>query len=179
MVKKTILAVVLVVLLLAVFASASYRYGGYLPYKNFYAPQVPYAPSSYYPAFQVNYPSYNYPAYYSFPGYKDQYPITNYPRYTSPDGSPAYNYPGYYNYPTANYPVYTRPSYGYPAYIPSTTNYVSQTGTYKTYYGTTPRLKAGQICGNTGTGDSGCEFGMMCDYARSTQPGVGVCTRQA
>ena len=62
MVKKTVISIVAVVLLVAVFASASYRYGGYMPYRYFYYPEtvypsyVTYPPYSYYQPPSVAYP---------------------------------------------------------------------------------------------------------------------------
>jgi hypothetical protein len=85
MVKKTVIAIVAVVLLVAVFASASYRYGGYMPYRYFYYPEtafpsyVTYPPYSYYQPPSVAYP-YSFLNEQSFNRYG--VPLKTYPTYT-------------------------------------------------------------------------------------------------
>ncbi|MEM3153982.1 MAG: hypothetical protein QW165_00235 [Candidatus Woesearchaeota archaeon] len=78
MVKKTVIAIVLVVLLVAVFAAASYRYGGYLPYQSYYGPKMAYPryvsyPGFPYPTYQP--PSYVYPYYVPVGAYPERYPV--------------------------------------------------------------------------------------------------------
>ncbi len=86
MVKKTVVAIVSVVLLVAVFASASYRYGGYMPYRHFYYPETVY-------------PSYvTYPPYYSY----YQQPSVSYP-YSALNDEYFYRY----NVPLKTYQTYT------------------------------------------------------------------------
>ena len=153
MVKKTVLAIVAVVLLVAVVVGASYRYGGYLPSRHVYT----YSPETSYPKF--------YP-----------YTQTAYPGYT-----PYLNYPTYVNvYPAYSQPAYQRPSYVYPYYSTVPPNRFGEPlQTYPTYVGVTPRAREGMLCGSVGMGEYSCEFGLFCDYSRTAQPGVGLCSRQA
>src|SRR5574342_728000 len=98
MVKKTILAIVVVVLLVAVFSGAVQRlYRGYSPYRYYYT----YYPVEYYPAYYA-YPSAFPPMYYS----SYQPPSEYYPYYYSPLASE-----NLYRYGTpqveVSYPMYT------------------------------------------------------------------------
>lgn len=156
MVKKTVIAIVAVVLLVAVFASASYRYGGYLPSRYVYAPQSPYLPQTVNPYFATNYPTYNYPYYYPY----------------APYTYPSYIYPYYY------YGSGTLPSYSYPYYA-LTADKAVRTGrpseTYPTYVGVKPRGQKGQLCGKVGVGEFDCDYGLTCDFTATPQPDVGIC----
>ena len=149
MVKKTVLAIVAVVLLVAVVVGASYRYGGYLPSRYSY--------------------TYNQEMYYPYS------PGTYYPEY-----APYLNYPSYVNvYPPYSQPVYQRPSYAYPSYYsPVLPNRFGEpVQTYQTYVGVTPRAREGMLCGSVGMGEYSCDYGLFCDYSRSAQPNVGLCSR--
>lgn len=88
MVKKTILAIVVIVLLVAVFSGAVQRlYAGYSPYRYYYT----YYPVEYY-AGSYAYPSHQTPTYYA----PYQPPSYAYPYYSQtgyPYGTPEVSYP--------------------------------------------------------------------------------------
>lgn len=140
MVKKTIIAVVLVFLLAVVFVSGYQRWGTtrYGPVYYYDQPYYMYYPMPYYPQQGMYYP-------YSFPQYAYPYygPLSTDSMYTQ--GAPV-NYPSnaYLNYPSG-----------------------------------IPRGKEGQLCGLVDSKQYGCELGFVCDYTRTNQSGVGVCSQQS
>lgn len=150
MVKKTIVAIIAIVLLVVVFVGASHRWG-YTRYGAVYSYGNP-----------SNAPSYVYPygTYHPYQYYGDY----GYPTYTYPYG---YYYPGQSEYmyrygaPTTAYP-YSRaaPETVYP------------------YYPTpqVPRGQEGQLCGAIDERQYGCEFGYVCDYTKGGVAGLGVCS---
>ncbi len=150
MVKKTIVAVLAIVLLSIVFVGAAQRWG-YTRYGAVYSYGTPYY--SYYPLYQ--YPFYG--GYYSY--YRS--PYYTYPYYYSPLAS---DYVYRYGAPSTAYPS---PTAGYGA--PSTA-YPSPVS------GELPRGGEGQLCGMIDSQQYGCEYGLVCDYK---QGGVGVCARQS
>ncbi len=147
MVKKTVVAILAVVLLAAVFVGAAQRWG-YTRYGAAYWYGYPYAtPYSYYP-------------YYQYPYYGTYYPIVR---------SPSYSYPYYYSPISASYMYrYGAPGVVYPA--PTT---------YQPPAPEQPRSGEGQLCGLMDSKQYGCYYGMTCDYTKTTQQGVGVCTYQS
>jgi len=140
MVKKTIIAVVLVFLLAVVFVSGYQRWGTtrYGPVYYYDQPYYMYYPMPYYPQQGMYYP-------YSFPQY-------------------AYPYYG----PLSTDYMYTQ---GTPA--------ASTSNAYLNYPSGIPRGKEGQLCGLVGSKQYGCELGFVCDYTKTNQSGVGVCSQQS
>ncbi len=138
MVKKTIIAVVLVFLLAVVFVNGYQRWGT----------------TSYGAVYYYGQPFYMY------------YPLPYYPQ------SGMY-YP--YNYP----------QYAYPYYGPLSTESMYTRGTpevrsdYLNYPSGIPRGKLGQLCGLVDSKQYGCELGFVCDYTKTNQSGVGVCSTQS
>lgn len=177
--KKAVIGIIAVVLLVAVFSAAANprwgytRYGvyNYAPYDYGYGPSPYYLSSPYYsyPAYpysyyrSYNYPSYSSPYYYNYPAYSSPY-YYNYPAYTSPYTSPQYNYPYSYG------PLSSEYMYRYGAPQVSTPAYVSAE---------TPRGAEGQLCGVVDSKQFGCVSGLVCDYTKGAQKGVGVCSYQS
>ncbi len=156
MVKKTIIAVAMVVLLVAVFVGAAQKWG-YTRYGAIYYYGTPYsyAPNYVYPygsnPYQ-EYGSYGYPAY-AYPymyRYGQTYPSYAYP-YSYQQGPLSSENIYRYGAPTVSYPSYTSPE--------------------------TPRGKVGQPCGLIDSQTYGCEYGMTCDYTKTGVTGVGLCSR--
>jgi len=142
MVKKTIIAIMAVVLL-ATIAATAYNYG-MTRYGTFYYDSPYYSYYQYYKPYQYYYqtgPSYAYP-YYATPG-----PLSS---------DYMYRY-GYYQSPYTQ----VRPEVAYPASV------------------YTARGVEGQLCGQVNGGQFGCSYGLVCDYTKAEQQGIGVCSRQA
>ncbi len=147
MVKKTIIAVAVIVLLTAVFVGAAQKWG-YTRYGAVYSygtPSYSYAPQYVYP-----YGSYNYPygSYISDP-YSGA-PLQSYPYYYR-QGPLASENMYRYGAPTVSYPSYTSPQI--------------------------PRGMVGQLCGTMYNQAYGCEYGLECDYTKTGAEGIGMCTR--
>ncbi|MBW2969953.1 hypothetical protein KY309_00360 [Candidatus Woesearchaeota archaeon] len=143
MVRKTIVAIIAVVLLVSVFVGA--RQWGYTRYGALYYygdPFFMYYPVPYYPTPGVYY--------------------SNYPEYASP------------YYPMYSYPY---PGYAYPYYGPLTQEYAYRFGA-PAVISTPTRSREGQVCGISGTTQMGCEYGLVCDYTKGTQAGLGVCSQE-
>ena len=152
MVKKTVIAIIVVVLLVAILTGASHRWGytryGAVyyygsPYSYYPLYQYPYSPYSYY-----NYPSYAYPYYYG--------PLSS--QYMYRYGAPT----SYYQAPSTSYPYYQAPSYQAPTPTVGL-----------------PRGTEGQLCGMSDGQQYGCEYGLVCDYTKTQKAGIGVCSTQA
>jgi len=163
--KKAFIGIVILVLLVAVFSAVANPRWGYTRYGTMYS--YPYGYSYYY----APSPYYAYPAYpYSY------YRYTSYPSYTSPSyiypysispSYPAYNYP-YYNYPYS--PLSSEAMYRYGAPTVTTPGYVSAE---------LPRGAEGQLCGIVNSKQYGCTSGLVCDYTKGAEKGVGVCSRRS
>lgn len=146
MVKKTVLAIVGVVLLVAVFAHAANQWG-YTRYGALYYSDSPYY--SYYPVYH-------------------DYPIESmYPPYGSYGSWYPYLYDGWYPAsPEMNYPFSPTSSERY--YQPDTAEYP---GMY------IPRSEEFGLCGALNGRQYGCTWGLVCDYTKTGQVGVGVCSK--
>ncbi len=147
MVKKTIMAVVAVVLLVAVFAGAASRWG-YTRYGAVY--------------------NYGTPDYTYYPVYH------NYPRQSMyfPYGLGVYHpylYDGWYSttpYPQVNYPI---------GPTSQEKRFEIKPAEYPTV--NIPRSADGQLCGVINSRQYGCNYGLVCDYTKTGTTGVGVCSR--
>lgn len=149
MVKKTIWAIGIVVLLAGVLtASAQYYYG-----------------------------MTRYGAYYQYPGYYGRsyvQPYTyNYPLYTYVPSTPYYEMP-YYIYPYEQAPLSSRYIYRYGAPL----SIIGPETSYPAAITTSPRGTLGQLCGRSDNQEYGCEPGLVCDYSQTTYQGLGVCMAQ-
>ncbi|VVB81950.1 Uncharacterised protein [uncultured archaeon] len=96
-------------------------------------------------------------------------------------GSPYYMYyPVYYGpQPGVNYPYnyYYSPSYAYPYYYP--TDYKNNYGLPSVNYpypAGVIRGSVGQTCGMMDNQQVGCDYGLVCDYSKTTQKGMGICS---
>src|SRR5574342_138850 len=145
MVKKTVFAIVGVVLLVAVFASAASKWG-YTKYGAIY---------------YSGYPSYQY-----YPLYHD-YPIES---MYSPYGFGVY-YPYLYD---AWYSPYPNPQLNYPIGPTSQEKRFEYTAPPLNTL-RTPRSAIGQLCGMINGMSFGCQPGLDCDYTKTQATGVGVC----
>ncbi len=164
--KKTVFAIVLVVLLTAVGVSAYYNWGHYsYDSLNYYSqPYTPYYYSYYSP------PYYDAPAYYGYEPYYAPYETP----YYAPYETPYYNRV-YYN-PLGNY----RNSY----LSPLSSDYMYRYGLPQTEYAamvyTLPGYgSSGELCGMIRGQQEGCVSGLVCDYRMTNISGVGVCSKQA
>ncbi len=146
MVKKTIIAIVSVVLLVAVFAGAASKWG-YTKYGAIYYTGVPYYTS--YPVYH-DYPLES--MYYPY-GFGVYYPYL-YDGWYSPSPNPQLNYPiG----PTSQEKRYEYTPPEYPTM-------------------SIPRSTEGQLCGVINSMQFGCQYGLQCDYTKTSSTGVGVCS---
>lgn len=105
-------------------------------------------------------------------------------------GAVYYEGQPYFSY----YPVYYAPTYGmyypsayspHPAYsYPYAFNPISSENMYRygfpSTYTAPPLVRSGpgNFCGIIDSTQLGCEFGLVCDYTKGNQPGVGMCVRQ-
>ena len=148
MVKKTIWAIGVLVLLVGVLTASAQYYGAS-----------------------------QYGAYYQYPGYYGRHyvqPYTyNYPLYTSAPSVPYYEAP-YYIYPYNRAPLSSRYIYRYG--VP--TSITAPETLYPTAITTSPRGTMHQLCGRADNREYGCESGLVCDYSQTTQQGLGVCMTQ-
>ncbi len=143
MVKKSIIAIV-VIFLFSVLAVGAATKWGYTRYGAVYYYGEPFY--SYYPVQQYSYP------YYSSPYYR--YPAYAYPYYNrGPLASDVM-----YRYGTPTVTVGT-PAMNYPAGVQMPT-----------------RGAQGQLCGLVDSQQFGCDFGLVCDYTKTGQSGIGVCS---
>ncbi|MEM3153983.1 MAG: hypothetical protein QW165_00240 [Candidatus Woesearchaeota archaeon] len=147
MVKKTIIAIVLVVLLVAVFAGAASKWG-YTRYGAIYYAGVP---------------SYNY-----YPVYHD-YPIES---MYFPYGFGVY-YPYMYD---GYFPASYTPQMNYPLGPSSQERrFVYTPAEYPTMMA--PMSAEGQLCGVINSRQYSCRYGLTCDYTKTGTTGVGICAK--
>lgn len=152
--KKSVLAIVLVVLIVAVSAVAwerwgVTRYGAVTHYGNPYM-----------------YQSYDYP-YYDYPGYVDFV------------GSPAYA-PTYFRYAPAYNPF---GNYRYSYMNPLSGDYMYRYGLPQTEYAAVVQnlelpAAQGNLCGTFNGRAYGCQYGLTCDYTKVNAAGLGACMPQ-
>lgn len=106
--------------------------------------------------------------------------------------SPYYSYYQYYE----PYQHYYRPAYAYPSYAsnwyypqyqsPLSSSYMYRYGyysapevSYPTAVTESPRGGVGQLCGVSEGQAFGCVSGLVCDYSKVAQSGIGLCSRRS
>jgi hypothetical protein len=145
MVKKSIIAIVIIFLFSVLAVGAATKWG-YTRYGAVYYYGEPFY--SYYPVQQYSYPYYN-NAYYRYPAYA-------YPYYNR--GPLASDFMYRYGTPTVTVGA---PAMSYPA----------SAGVQMPTRGV-----QGQLCGLVDSQQFGCDFGLVCDYTKTGQSGVGICS---
>ena len=87
---------------------------------------------------------------------------------------PIQYYPGSMYYPNFNYP-----DYAYPMDNTLSSRNMYRYGAPAVSYPYSVSTEGGRLCGLVDGQQFGCEFGMVCDYTKTNQKGIGVCTRQS
>jgi len=110
--------------------------------------------------------------YYTDSPYYTYYPV--YHNYPVESTSPPYGFDQNYRYLYDGwYPG--NPAVSYP-YNPSPGNYFTYTGAAYPVV-TVPRSPENGLCGVLQGKQYGCTFGLVCDYTKTGQVGVGVCSK--
>lgn len=164
MVKKTVIAIICIVLL-AVISVSAYKKIGMTDYGAVYQYNYPFGHASYY-----------YPYY--------QYPVVEYPYYGDDVylDTPKYYTTSYYAPVGFEYPANPLGNYRYSYLNPISSHYMYRYGYPQLSYPAPVSLSRGYIgepCGVYDGWTNGCAYGLVCDYTKVKASNLGLCSTQS